>query len=204
VNRVKLFERVRKSFEKTLSSKGFFHPGTNPVIRTKTISRGDQNVDWTPFTGTLPQRIYIFMTKQAAYNSQQNKNPFNFETFGLSKLQVLVNGRSVPHSQGMTTLSEYNYLKFYMTTLNSINSPETFNVSFNDYTRGFFVIAIDVSSDFSAGCDYDNIDENGSLRIVADFKTPLKETITIFCLGEVQETLKIDSERKPSFVKWNY
>ena len=144
------------------------------------------------------------MTKQAAYNSQQNKNPFNFETFGLSKLQVLVNGRSVPHSQGMTTLSEYNYLKFYMTTLNSINSPETFNVSFNDYTRGFFVIAIDVSSDFSAGCDYDNIDENGSLRIVADFKTPLKETITIFCLGEVQETLKIDSERKPSFVKWNY
>ena len=203
VNRVKLFENAHKSFEKSLSSKGFFYPGTNPVVRTKTISKGDQNIDWTPFTGKLPQRIYICMTKQEAYNSQQDKNPYNFETFGLSKLQVFVNGRSVPHSQGITTLSDFNYLKFYMMTLNSINSPETFNISYLDYTRGYFIIAIDVSSDFSAGCDYDNLDESGSLRIVADFKTPLKQTITIYSLGEIQETLRIDSDRKPSFVKWN-
>ena len=204
VNRVRLFENAHKSFERTLSSKGFFYPGTNPVLRTKTVSKGDQNIDWTPFTGKLPQRIYIFMTTQEAYNSQQDKNPFNFGTFGLNKLQVFLNGRSVPHSQGISTLSSGSeYLKFYMMTLNSINSPETFNISFLDYVQGFFIVAIDVSSDFSAGCDYDNIDESGALRIVADFKTPLTQTITIFCLGEVQETLKLDGDRKPSFVKWN-
>ena len=200
VNRVKLFESAHRSFEKTLQSSGFFYPGTNPVIRTKTISRGDQNIDWTPISGKLPQRIYLFMIKQNAYNGMQNVNPYNFETFNLSRLQIFVNGRAVPYSQGITQLPGNNYLKFYMTTLASINSPESFKISYFDYHLGYFIVAVDLSTDLSAGCEYDNIDENGSLRIVADFKRPLEQTISFFCLAEVQEILRIDSNRKPSFL----
>ena len=82
----------------------------------------------------------------------------------------------------------------------SINSPETFKIDYVDYQSGYFIVAVDVSSDFSAGCDYDNIDEFGSLRITADFKEPLKSAITFFCLGETQETLRIDRDRNPTFI----
>jgi hypothetical protein len=60
---------------------------------------------------------------------------------------------------------------------------------------------VDISSDFSAGCDYDNIDEYGSLRIVVDFREAITTPITLFCMGEVQETLKIDGNRNPSFIE---
>ena len=200
VNRVKLFESAHRDFEKMLNGSGFFYPGTNPVVRTKTISKGDQNLDWTPFTGKLPQRVYIWMISQEAYNGHQNKNPYNFGTFGLTKLQVFNNGQSLPYSQGLTKLDSGSYLKFYMTTLASINSPETFCLSQFDYASGYFIVAVDISSDFSAGCDYDNIDEFGSLRITADFEKALDNPITIFCLGEVQETLKLDKDRNPTFI----
>ncbi len=201
VNRVKLFDSAHREFEKVLSTSGFLYPATNPVVRTKTISKGDQNLDWTPFTGKLPQRLYFWMISQEAYNGQLNKNPYNFQQFGLTKLQIFHNGRSLPYSQGLTRLSgSAEYLKFYMTTLTAINSPETFKISYNDYNFGYFVVAVDVSSDFSAGCDYDNIDEFGSLRVTADFKTPLLNTVTFFCLGETQETLKIDKDRNPTFL----
>ena len=174
VNRVKLFESAHRDFEKILNTQGFFYPGTNPVVRSKTISKGDQNLDWTPFTGKLPQRIYMWMILQEAYNGQQNKNPFNFQPFSLTKLQVFHNGRSLPYSQGLTKLDGKDYLKFYMSTLMSINSPETFKITYTDYQSGYFIVAVDVSSDFSAGCDYNNIDEFGSLRITADLKNHLK------------------------------
>ena len=140
------------------------------------------------------------MILQEAYNGQQNKNPFNFQPFDLTKLQVFHNGRSLPYSQGLTKLDGKDYLKFYMSTLMSINSPETFKIGYNEYQSGYFIVAVDVSSDFSAGCDYNNIDEFGSLRITADFKEPLANAITFFCLGETQETLRIDRDRNPTFL----
>ena len=200
VNRVRLFEQAHKNFERVLNTTGFLYPGTNPATRTKTISKGDQNMDWTPFTGKLPQRIYCFMITQEAYNGAQNKNPYNFQTFNLTKLQIFHNGRSLPYSQGLTTLENSNYLKFYMTTLASINSPETFKIDFLTYNGGYFIVAVDVSSDFSAGCDYDNINEFGSLRITADFDKALTNAVTFFCIGETQETLRIDGDRNPTFI----
>ena len=201
VNRVKLFDGAQRELEKQLNSTGFLYPATNPVVRTKTVSKGDQNVDWTPFTGKLPQRVYVFMIKQDAYNGKLNKNPYNFQSFGLSKLQVFNNGRCLPYSQGLTRLSDNkDYLKFFNTTLQAINSPESFGIKYDQYEWGYFIVAIDVSADFSSGCDYNKIDEFGSLRLAIDFNAPLKEPITLFCIGEVQETLKIDGDRNPSFL----
>ena len=78
VNRVKLYESASRDFDRVLNAGGFYYPGTNPVVRTKTVSKGDQNFDWSPFSGKLPQRIYFWMISQEAYNGHQDKNPYNF------------------------------------------------------------------------------------------------------------------------------
>jgi len=201
VNRVKMFESALQGLENILQDTGFLYPGTNPIVRTKTISQGDQNVDWSPITGKLPQRIYLFMVRQGAYNGKISKNPYNFSAFGISRLQVFNNGKCLPYSQGLTRLSGSSpYLKYYMTTLQAINNPDAFQVELYEYSLGYFVIAIDISSDFSAGSEYNNIDEFGSLRISLDFVAPLFEAITLFCVGEVQEVLKIDGDRNPTFL----
>lgn len=89
--------------------------------------------------------------------------------------------------------------KNYLNTAHAINSPETFDIDYTSYRYGYYVLAIDVSADMSTGCDYDNPEEYGSLRISIDYKDALTEAITVFCVGEVQETLVIDGNRNPRF-----
>jgi hypothetical protein len=161
------------------------------------VSAGDQNVDWIPFTGKLPQRIYFWQISQKAYNGELNKNQYHFEPFGINKIQIFKNGRSVPSGSGLVNMIATNYLNAYFTTIDAINSPETFKIPFDTYKNGYFIIAVDISADFSATCDYDNVEENGSLRIVIDYKDPLSEDVTIFCLGELQTVVRINNNRHP-------
>jgi hypothetical protein len=198
--RVKLFEAAHKEYEKKLQTTGFLYPFSSPVVRTKTIGAGDQNLDWTPFTWKLPQRIFLWQISQGAYNGEIDKNQYRFLPYAINRIQVFKNGRSVPSGQGLINMQATNYLNTFMTTAEAINSPETFKIPFDYYKNGYYLIAIDISSDFSAGCDYDNIEEYGSLRIVIDFKEPLTEPITIFCMGEIQEILRIDSDRNPKIL----
>lgn len=202
VPRVTLFEQAHIKYEKILNSNGFFYPGVNPVVRTKTVSSGDQNIDWTPFTGKLPQRIYIFQLSQSAYNGQLNKNPYNFQNYMMSKIQVFKNGRSLPTGQGLANLpGDSKQLRMYQTTASAINSPETFKIKYYEYVFGYFVVVVDVSSDLSTDCDYDNPEKFGSLRLVIDFAQALTEATTIFCIGEFQEVLKIDGNRNPTYIE---
>lgn len=199
-NRVKLYDDVQKKYDNRLNTAGFLYPMSTPITKTKTVSSGDQNVDHTFFTGKLPERIYIWQISQRAYNGEIDKNQFNFLPFEINKIQVFKNGRSVPSGQGLMNMQQQLYLNAYLTTAESINSPETFKIPFDTYVNGYFLVVIDISSDFSAGCDYDNIEEYGTLRVVIDYKDPLKEPITLFCMGEIQEILKIDGNRNPIFL----
>ena len=58
--RVKLTNASTNSYERLLSSRGFLYPSLTVTTRTKTISKGDQNVDWIPYNGLLPRRLYFF------------------------------------------------------------------------------------------------------------------------------------------------
>lgn len=202
VPRINMFDHIHKNYEKILNSKGFLYPGLNPIVRTKTISSGDQNIDWTPFTGKLPQRIYIFQIAQSAYNGQLDRNPYNFQNFMMNKIQVFKNGRSLPMGQGLKNLpGDLKQLRMFQSTASAINSPDTFKIRYYEYVFGYFVIAVDISSDLSTDCDYDNPERYGSLRLVIDYAKALDEATTIFCVGEIQEILKIDSNRNPTFVQ---
>lgn len=198
--RVRLFSDASKSYENKLEKSGFLYPMLSPVVRTKTVSAGDQNFDHIFFNGKLPQRIFLWQILQKAYNGEIDKNQYNFQPFGINKIQIFKNGRSLPSGQGLANIQSQSYLNVFMATADAINSPDTFKIEYDTYANGYFLVAIDISADFSAACEYDNVEEYGSLRVVIDYKEPVAEAITVFCMGEVQEVLQIDRNRNPSFL----
>ena len=155
--------------------------------------KGAQNMDWVLFNGVMPQKIYIWQVSQEAFNGKIDKNPFNFEQFGLNKIQVLVNERSMITSQPVS-LQNLNLL--FMNTIMNITEYPFYTWEFGG---GYCVIVVDLTRDHSAGCNYWSEPVNGNLRVLMDYKTPLKESIVVFCMGEFNSVLHLDPDRNPTW-----
>jgi hypothetical protein len=176
-----------------LEDGGVDFPANKYSTRTISMMKGAQNLDWVPFNGVMPQKIYIWQLSQEAFNGKIDKNPFNFQQFDLSKVQVLVNERSMITSQPISLKSE-NVL--YMNT--TMNIPE-FPLYAWEFYGDYCVIVVDLTRDHSAGCNYWSEPVNGNLRVLMDYKEPLKESIVVFCMGEFNSILHLDHNRNPSW-----
>ena len=65
-------------------------------VKTFTIGNGIQSkVEDHLFQGQFPKRSFIAMVTNGAFNSAYAANPFCFQHFNLSKLDVLFNGHSI-------------------------------------------------------------------------------------------------------------
>jgi len=197
VLRMKLNEQLISYHNKLLSSGGINYPAVRYDIRTLSLMSGSQNLDWTPFNGVLPKRIFFFQCLQSSYNGQLDKNAYNLQTFGLKTMQVLVNGRSLPWNQPLTA-SKYSMNAFYYATAESVEYPP-YMTNF-EFKEGFFVVALDLSKTLSANCDYNDPIANGNVRIIINYKKPLKDSIIVFSVGEYNKLLHLDEDRNPTWI----
>ena len=182
--------------QQILASEGVNYPMHRYETRTMSMMKGSQNLDWVSASGVMPQKIYIWQLNQDAFNGKVDKNPYNFDRFGLSKIQVLVNEHSMIVSQPTRFDDSENTAALYMNTiLNTTDAP----FKLDEFCWGYCVIAVDLTRDRSAGCDYTSEPVTGNLRIMMDYKEPLKESIVVFCMAEYNDTLHLDANRNPSW-----
>lgn len=199
VSRVELTDTAHKQYAGLLSSRGLRLPATRFSTKARVVSKNDQNVDWTPISGQLPRRIYIFQMLNSAYNGEVSKNIFNYQFFGLKKIQLFKNGESVPLAQGIDTEMD-NAQLLYTMSMDALNRPEA--ISFNSwkYRHGYFVAVFDLTRDRSAGMsNYDNPVDTGTIRVKINYRDPLEDAVMLFCMSEEHTSLQMDSQRFPSW-----
>lgn len=194
VGRVKLTDAASRFYERLLETKGFTYPIQSCMTKVKTVSKGDQNVEWVPFVGALPKRIYFWQITHEAYNAKIDKNLYNFQSFGLNRLQVFKNGISLPLNLGFNSIQDGGHSQLYQFSAKGINSPQTFDIVRDDYAYGYLITVVDLTA--AGTTDYDSPKETGSVRLALDYKAPLEGSATLFCLGEFDETLTIDGNRQ--------
>jgi hypothetical protein len=196
--KMKLTEQALLRHNAILSGGGVSYPATRYDIRTLSTMKGAQNVDWAPFSGLMPQKIYVWQITQKGYNGNISVNPFKYTDFGLNKVQILMNERSMLTSQPIKcdhnrSLSMLMYMNTVLNTGAAPFSPMMFEM-------GFTIIVTDLTRDHSAGCNYVGEPENGNLRILLDYKEPLKESIVVFYMAEFNSTLHLDEHRNPRWI----
>lgn len=165
--------------------------------RARMIAAGDQNVDWIPFSGKRPRRVFVAQIAQQTYNGNIARNPFRLQTFDLKQIQVYFNDLSLPSN--VPTPCD-NLARSYLDTIKAIDNPQAWNIELEAYKYGYFIYAVDLTNDHSASKDYRSIEKQGSLRIKIDYSKPLTGAVAVLCFAEFDDVLNIDSN---GHCKWS-
>jgi hypothetical protein len=122
------------------------------------------------------------------------------QSFKLRKIQVFRNGDSLPTGQGIT-VNDDDAALLYTMTLDSINRPEAIPFNLFDYRNGYYIMCFDLTNDrSSAGSNYKNPCQQGTVRILLDYEEPLKEAVSLFCVSAEDSVLHLDAERNPRWL----
>ena len=92
-------------------------------VKTFTIGNGIQSkVEDHLFQGQLPKRVFIAMVTNAAFNGGYATNPFRFQHFNLSKLDVSCNGHSIHNRPFEPNFEQGLYLKSYLSLYQAVSA----------------------------------------------------------------------------------
>lgn len=199
LGKVRLTKPALLYYNKLLAKGDFQYSTRRYATHTKLLQKNEQNVDWQPFMSLRrPRRLYLFHIGQDAYNNAPAKNMFNFKYFAMERFQVYCNEISYP-SNVPWKVDGSDISRIYLNTMRAINNPSAWDVELNAFECGFFMPVVDITKDQSAAAAYDSTQSEATVRILIDYRDPLKEPITLFCMCEYDDDLQLDSNKVPSW-----
>lgn len=197
VGKVRLTKFALTHYSQLLSKGNFRYTTRRYVTRTKMMQKNEQNVDWIPFSALRrPRRLYVWQIDQTAYNANPSKYIYNFQYKDMDRFQIYCNEISypanVPWKAGQGDIN-----RLYLSTMRAINNPEAWNVDLESFKSGFFLVVVDITKDQSAEASYDSTQNEATVRLILDYREPLSEPLTLFCMCEYDDELRLDSNKLP-------
>jgi hypothetical protein len=177
-----------------------------PYIRTDILSFSiasgshQMNID-NIFSGICPTKIVVAFVDSDAFIGDRKKNPFAFELFGLTDIQVLVDGVSSPGrpirvgagGEKNTVASALAALTDTIGAMTDLSFGN--NISLKSFAEGTALFAFPVYGGGSA-CDvFEHPKKSANIRIEGTFARPLDKTITAIVYGEYPALLQIQASR---------
>jgi hypothetical protein len=184
VGKVRLTKFALNHYNQLLSKGNFRYTTRRYVTRTRMMQKNEQNVDWISFSALRrPRRLYVWQISQAAYNANPTRNIFNLQYKDMDRFQLYCNEQSYPANVPWKA-GEGDINRMYLSTVRAINNPEAWNVDLESFTKGFFLIVVDITKDQSAEANYESTQTEATVRLIIDYREPLSEPWTIFCMCE--------------------
>lgn len=169
-------------------------------VKTMSIAAANSSVTLENIiTGFLPQRIILGMVEQEAFEGNIAKNPFNFQHFDLSELNVTIDGNNTPYQPFVFDFDKDKprYIRGYQTLIGlDDNSPIINNITPEQYTKGLTLVALNLSQDGCINNDHINPERRGNLRIKFSFSKALPKAITVILYCEHQSSIGVSKDRQ--------
>ena len=146
------------------------------------------------FLGQLPKRVVIAMVDNAAFTGTFNKNPYNFKTYDISYLALFVDGE--PSMAKPFKPSDGNYVRCYQSLYQGLNKlgERGAITKREDWPNGYSLFAYDLTPDLDHDDHYPLV-KHGNLRIEAEFRNALPETISLLVYAEFDNVIEISHNR---------
>ena len=169
-------------------------------VKSFTIGNGIQpKVEDHLFQGQLPKRVFIAMVTNAAFNGGYATNPFRFQHFNLSKLDVSCNGHSIHNRPFEPNFEEGLYLKSYLSLYQAVSAfglNKSFDIAKEDYNGGYCMWGYDLTADQGSEEGQLHPIKTGSLRIELQFAQALATVINVIVFAEFDNQIEINSLRE--------
>ena len=188
VRNVQLLPAIAIDLNQTIAHHNAKFPIQRVEVKTFTVGTGLRSkVEDHLFQGQLPKRLFIGMVDHTTFNGSFATNPFNFQHFNLSKLEVSCGGHSIYGKPFEPKFDMDQYLRSYMSlyqALSSQNQIQNCNINYDDYKGGYCFWGYDFTPDQGADQSHLHPIKTGNLRVELQFARALDKTINVIVYAE--------------------
>lgn len=149
------------------------------------------------FSGQLPKRIVIGFVESAAYEGRYDKNPYNFQHFGLKFITLYCDAKQIPSKPYQPDFDNNNTLRSYLSLYEvsgKLFQDSSLGINREEYGGGYTLFGFDLTPDLSqTGCFH--LIKKGNIRLEVKFNTPLAQPVNCIIFAEFDSSIKIDKNR---------
>ena len=212
VRKVKVDQSVSDGVERMLKQTPALYPIQRVECKILTIPANLPNVRQDNiFSGIIPNSFVVGLVHVDASTGEYDKNPYNFQHFGVTSVSLTANGQEIPFklltlkypsdATGKIDPANDNELDFdeaYNTLFSGtgkIYSNAGLDITREDYPGGYALYAFDLTPDMCKSADYFNTVQRRSLTLALTFGESKDHAIGMVCYGDFENIIRIDSER---------
>ena len=212
VRKVRVDQSVSDEVERMLKQTPALYPIRRVECKILTIPANLPNVRQDNiFSGIIPNSFVVGLVHVDASTGEYDKNPYNFQHFGVTSVSLTANGQEIPFKLltlkypkdadgkiNPTNDTELDFDEAYNTLFSGtgkIDSNAGLDITREDYPGGYALYAFDLTPDMCKSADYFNAVQRGSLTLALTFETSHKHAIGMVCYGDFENIIRIDSER---------
>jgi hypothetical protein len=148
--------------------------------------------------GQLPKLVALGMVEESAFSGNYQKNPFKFNHFDASLVQVYADGipvRSRPFRPDVNNGVVIDCYNSMYRELGKVDGDRGCIVKLDDWPRDFSLFVFSLAPD--ADCDdHTSLIKHGNLRVEIQFRSALEQAIQLLVYTEFDNLLKIDNDRQ--------
>ena len=186
---------VIMTHEEELQTQNCKYPIGYVQMKTLTIPSGLSSFSNEIYSGALPDRVVIMLIDQRDVAGSYQRNPFNFQHFGLNHLALNVNGDLVPRSAFQPNFAKSQIAREYQNLFDTMNSwltGSTINISPEEFMGGYAIFPFNLNPDRLMS----TIDgKTGNIRLDMKFAAAPTEAIHVILYAEYSTFLEIDQNR---------
>lgn len=178
------------------------YPVSRVELKSFTIPQGDLSVTKEGlFTGQLPKRLVIGLTRNDAFNGSYLRNPYHFQHFNLNKCGLFVDGQPLPFralTPKFNADGGEEYVQNFQTLYSGLNKLfKDFGgvIDRTGYGAGYSILAFDLTPDLMGNGTHFQLRKNGSIRLELGFADALPETVNVVVYAEFENIIEIDRSR---------
>ena len=144
-------------------------------------------------TGTMPIRVVVGFVETEAFSGKFEKNPYNFQNFGIKSAELKVNSKVLPFSSKLEfNFKAKNYFQAYSTLFKCIKDAPN-DISYEEYPNGNFILAFNLSPDLCTE-NHLSLSQDGRLELKIELDAALDKSITGIFYLEYDNLLQLTKQ----------
>ena len=167
-------------------------------LRSTFLTAGRTEIDHNVFSASIPRRLTIGLVTSKAFNGNVKLSPFKFQHFNLRELSVHAAGHIFPAVPYNFNFDKKHFMRGYIDlyeALSQSNSDRSCGITLDQFASGWTIFVISLTSTLDDSCGFELL-RSGTTSIHLKFNAPLPEGVEMVVMGEFDQMLMIDYNRR--------
>ena len=200
VRKLKLVPSMALANEKMLTTTTMKYPVSRVDCKVNTLSQGIMNYTHDFNMGQIPKRIVLAFVDNSAFNGDFTKNPFNFQHFNVTALDLYNGKERIPWAPLNPSFTTGNAIRSFFTQFtggDGILADTGHVIDRETFCDGYTLYCFDLTPDLSSSCgQYVSLIKSGTVRVCVKFGASLASTINMLLYCEYDNLIEITKDRQ--------